>query len=641
MFKEKMTEKEKLYLKAKESYYNGNPIISDEVFDTLEDELKTLNSQIVQNVGHKTFESLRKKHYHLSSMLSLAKIKTTDNNKPPIEEFWKWHKKVQEKHFYDVTPKYDGNAVNIIYKKGILEKALTRGDGIKGLDITDKINNLVPKKIENKETIEVRGEILVSMKTFYEKYNDFKNPRNFVAGILNHKKTNKEIVKDLVFIPYSVRIIEEMKKIQFLTIDEEIHFLNRNSFKELPFRESLIVSSIGPKGGFKKIFKTMLKYREERCPYQLDGFVLKCSNIDIRTKLGSTDHHPEWALAVKFKPQQTVTTIRDIVWEIGKTGEFTPIALLYPVDLDGSKISRCTLHNKRYIENNKVFPGAEVSIVKTGDIIPQVEEVITPSTINYEFPSICPYCKKPLRLDDIHIYCSNKDCSGTDLLKFRYSINQLKMDFFGQKTIDKLFEMKKINSIFDIFDKKIFNKHYLVKNGFSDGKSTDRLLNSVYKIKRIKLETVILMMTISNLGTKASEQIARKFVGLDYSHYGLPKKVFESFNENQENHIKLKDYIKKLENNGITIEYPIKEQNNISKIGGTIELTGSPKNAGFNTKKEFLNFANKVGYTHSKLDKKSKFLVTDNYNTQTSKMKKASSIGIEIITYNDFVSKFS
>ncbi len=634
--KNNLKEKEQLYLKASDSYYNGNTIMPDAEYDELEQFLIDNNSSVVNKVGTKQNEG--RKFKHPSKMLSLKKIKTQDNINLPYEEFQRWLKKVGTENI-EFTPKYDGNSANVIYKEGKLWKVLSRGDGIEGIDITDKFRYLVPRELYDiymVDTIEIRGEVLIKKKIFLEKYSQFKNPRNFVAGVLNSKTIDENIIEDLIFMPVEIRL-HDNDKINYLTD------INSTLNKLLDIHTDLYSININKvfEKDFYTVFNKMLDYRNKESEYQLDGFVAKVVDSDLRKKLGENNHDPEWALAIKFAPVETSTYIKDIEWCIGKTGEFAPVGILEGVDLDGSTVSRVSLNNYRYIVDNKTTPGAKITLVKAGDIIPQISGIIEESkeSIDNYIPEFCPHCNAELKIvDGIHLICPNEYCDGTNFYKFLYGFEQLKLDFFGEKIIKRIYDAG-LHNVIDIFDKKKFNREFLIeKCGLPDGKNVDRLLEQRDKKKSIELREIIVLMAINGIGKRASVEIAKMVSGLEYTDFNFQKEFFEMFKPGNEYRKILEANINNLNKNGVKVMKPEKEQTNSETK--TFECTGSPKPY-FAIKEEFFSFAKERNFNHTSLVKGTDYLITDDYNSKSSKMAKAKKLGIDIISYEDFVKKFN
>lgn len=349
-----------LYIKAKEAYYQGNPIMSDEEFDNLEQEIRN-SGKLEEMVGAKDKDE---KFPHPTKMLSLSKFqadKTT--GAAPTEQFEKWLAAFPFKtNHLMVTCKYDGNSGNCIYENGRLKQVLSRGDGFYGRDITTKIRPLMPDTIKYDDGImEVRGEVIMRKSVFEKKYKDkFANPRNLVAGILG--RDDNEMIEDLEFIAYDAKY-----KGEYLILEEINEMGFNKNYK--PFQTIFDVDF----DDFGILFQEMKAIREKE-DFPLDGFVLKlCSTY--RNIVGENDHDPNWGKAIKFKPVGATTEIVDIEWNIGRTGEFIPKAILKPIDIDGSTVSKVALYNAGYVVNNNIQPGTKIRVAKAGDIIPQIIEV--------------------------------------------------------------------------------------------------------------------------------------------------------------------------------------------------------------------------------------------------------------------------
>lgn len=362
------TEKEELYLKAKAAYYEGTPFLTDEEFDTLEKELEAIGSSVIEIVGAFT-TSTKSKFPHISKMLSLSKIKAISNSEPPKEEVEKWMKKIGYS-CYIIEPKFDGNSCNLIYENGALVRALTRGDGEIGIDITHVMKHLVPAYINIHELAEIRGEVLLKKSTFLKKYSQFKNPRNLVAGILHTEELETETIKDFSFVPYEIKVHPKDEPSYYMTNTRQI--FQANFFPEISMSTLIDFNS----RSFDDIYQTMLEYREKHSEFQLDGFVIKVADTNLRNKLGENSHDPNWAKAIKFVCQKKITKIIDIEWNLGRTGEMYPVGILEPIDLDGTIVSRVSMHNYGYVKDNEIFPGCVVEVGKMGDIIPQITKII-------------------------------------------------------------------------------------------------------------------------------------------------------------------------------------------------------------------------------------------------------------------------
>ncbi len=599
---------EKTYLEAKEQYYIGTPIMSDEDFDALENKLKELGSAVINNVGA---NGLRAKSKHISPMLSLDKIKFYSKDFSEHSKLSEWVKKTNSTKF-ELTPKYDGNAINVIVNNGKIQKVLSRGNGVEGSDLTDKLKeHLDFSYLEG--LYEIRGECVIDVKLFNNKYPGYMNARNFVSGVLGNKDNNLDVIKDLTFNWFEFK---KHSNNDFTYTQTEKTFLTKIYTKE----------ELLDKDNFIKIFNFFKDFREND-NFQHDGFVIKVLESDIRKELGETEHHPNWALAIKYPATEITTKINKIEWNLGKTGELIPLAILEPVVLEGATIQKCSAFNFGYVKRNLLSKGAEVSIYKAGDIIPQIDRVITKGeTFNY--PTFCPSCGQNLKVDDIHLWCDNKDCEEILFQKLLGSITSFGFDFLGSSTIKKLFNkgMREAYEILLINDLEVYLNE---KN-----ENFKKIQNQINKRKQIHIKNIITSLGVNDLGGRTAEQIGKKFSNVTYDNKGLQKDILESFEVGNVNYVKLQNIIEKLKNNSIQIEF-YEEQvvSNENKI--TFEMTGSPKDFGYKTKEDFINKVKQMGWEHTNLNKDTDYLVCDDLNSNSSKIQKAKKLGVKIVTYSN------
>ena len=373
----KLTTDEVLFLKAKEAYYAGNPIMDDIEYDILEENLRQKDSFVVDIVGaikikgsKATFSKGKNKVVaHKSPMASLAKIQF----KPgyvPFPEFNAWTQQIpaNTEVILEYGPKLDGNAINLVYDNGNLMSVASRGDGQEGQDYTACFGSNVPKFIKG-FTGEIRGEAVIDTYLFDTVYGPnsnsvkkYANARNFVAGALN--SGDKDKCADIDFVAFHIVDYVGDTKIQ----------LNKWGFNTIDYSEHYEASQVTLKT-FEKIYADF-KYYRENCKYQLDGIVCKMEE-SIREQIGGNSHHPYWALAIKFETPAVYTKIVDIEWTLGKRGQLAPVAILEAVDLLGSVVTRASVYNADWMLKNSCYPGATVSLIKSGDIIPRIIEVIS------------------------------------------------------------------------------------------------------------------------------------------------------------------------------------------------------------------------------------------------------------------------
>ena len=395
-----MTIKEKCekYLQYKYEYYIvGEPSVSDYEFDVFEKELISTKDELALKVTNLVdFPSIKKieelgldinkiapdykvklddtDYPHSTPMLSTQKIQVNDEENLPLDEVKLFFNRFPSPYF-ECTPKYDGNGLEALYEDGKLVRILTRGDKNFGKDKTKKLSLLFPSSIPRKGRIEVRGEVVVNENFWKENFsrNDPSNPdngRNWIAGIIRKEDYHINELDALVFVAFSMVDITN----EPTYIENEIEELEKNGFNKThkPF-----IKRISGINDFESMYYEYKKYREE-CEFMLDGIVIKYPE-NIRTKLGANDKYPKWSVAIKFIPELVSTKILSITWTLGKDGHLTPIAELEPVELLGTMVRRASLANLGNIQRRGAYPGAIVSLKKSGEIIPMIIEVLEKS----------------------------------------------------------------------------------------------------------------------------------------------------------------------------------------------------------------------------------------------------------------------
>jgi DNA ligase (NAD+) len=604
---------ESLYLSAKRSYYQGEPELSDAEFDELESYLDK-NSRLARLVGFDD-DDRNAKFNHPSSMLSLGKFQASADGTPPTAQTEAWLIK-RKNSVFEATGKFDGNALNIIYRHGKLDCILSRGSGAAGRDYTDKLIANVPTTIDTDYPIvEIRGEVVIETKVFDKLYShDKKNERNFVAGVLNRPTTEAvlAITKNFVFAAVEARA-HIGKSMNYLTVEEfqgwgfnKEHKLFTYNFNHL---------------GFANAYETMLAYRKQ-CPFRLDGFVIK-TEVEMRNELGENKHDPNWAIAIKFPPEEATTTIIDIKWQFGRTGQLTPVAVLEPTDLDGTTVRRASVHNYGWMLKKGCLPGAIVKIAKKGDIIPQIVEIKTEATEEYVLPTECPKCKSALEIENnLHLQCSAEECGGVEYLKFVHGFHQIRVVGTAGAMIRKVYESG-FEDVLDVLDRTKFTKEALTKSGIlKNGKTLNTMFDQVTAFNEIELFRIIKILGFDGMGNTISKQVANKIAGIPYSFKSLERKVCNGFEEGDEKHTRVMKAIERLQSNGLTVIMPIEE---VIEEGTILyEMTGSPKAFGFKTKGEFQTYIANKGYVKSKI-KDADVLFTDSLEGSSSKMKHANS----------------
>lgn len=643
--------KEQQYLLAKERYYEGSPIMSDEEFDNLEKYLKSKNSNIIKKVGTPV-KGVRDKYNHITPMLSLNKFNFIHANEDEFSQISNLFKNnflnqngIEEELnkngnlLIEFSPKFDGNAINIIYEDGKLFKILSRGDGTQGNDITEKLKPIVPfelskfTNIKNKY-VEIRAEVVINLQIFEKKYaSEFKNARNFVAGLLNStnsNETNLTYLLDLEVMPVEGRYFD-MKNKQFVWSQD---IIPPNSF-EIVLTKSNFETKLS-NNSFKNLYQQFVKMREEN-NFKIDGIVCKIKNDKIRNIVSSNEHHPRWAIAIKFPAVKIVTTIQNITWNMSKVGELIPLIHVDPIDIDGSIVTKCSGHNWGYIFNNKknsnkkLGKGTSVVLEKAGDIIPSIVEVLEIKEDNIIELLECPFCKTKITIkDDLHAICENEYCNEKLFQFFSKNLEKLEINFLGEATRRFLFECGYKTPIDVLLDKNIC----LTTNNKSV--NIQKINDYIQNITEIPLFKIIQIMGIKDCGERASKILEKIYLNREVDLKGMQKNILKEF-ENTYKKI-LAEIIIKLHNKGI--ELITGEEMEKTKEDFTYEMTGSPSPT-FKTKKDVEIYLNDFGGKPcSKFDKEVKYLFTDDITSTTSKMVKASKLGVEIIEYTKILEKF-
>lgn len=375
--KEQIETLEEKYLKYKIAYYEGTPLVSDPEFDAIEKILKENGSKVPNQVGSKRADF---DFTHPTKMLSLSKIQieaTEEGTNYMEQNFLKWYNECRLVIGKDIpllsSCKYDGNAINIIYRGLKLANVLTRGDGFTGKDVTKRFISMVPDTLDVgkfqpiyfDDIIEIRCEVVIPTALFKEKYSaEFANPRNYVAGVIRNDDEDMIKVSELHLKP--LHFLINGKHVDQAIFGNELY---KSTYASNNSRLSAITA-----GTFVTSMQSYEKLREEY-EYQIDGVVYSLP-VEYRELLGENEHDPEWAISIKFVPQEAVTTVEGVEWNLSKRGELIPTILLKPVLLDGSTVRRVSGYNAGYVLKNGLRPGSVISIHKSGDIIPEISKII-------------------------------------------------------------------------------------------------------------------------------------------------------------------------------------------------------------------------------------------------------------------------
>ena len=496
------------YLHARTLEYNaGNPTISDEEWDARYLQLQDLEKETgyvypdspTQHIDYEIVDSLNK-YKHKYPMLSLGKTKSISD----IQNYF-------EGQQYIAMTKLDGLSMSITYRNGELVSAATRGNGEIGEDITHnaKIISNIPQKIPCDNEIIINGEIICPKDVFDENFSsDYKNPRNFASGsirLLNSKDC-------------------EARKLKFIAWDC-VYGLEVETFKErLVFMDSLgfdVVDWVLLQGDFVIGMDFILKAISEN-HYPCDGIVCRFNDIALGDSLGNTAHHPNHSIAFKFIDEQVETVLEDIVYEPSRNGVLTPIAVFKPVELEGTIVSRASLHNISIVEklsNGLTCKGDKLTIIKANQIIPQVIKwdnigIFTPENQIW-FPTVCPVCGEPIEEiiseSGVKILkCSNEKCPSRLINQLDHFCGKKGFDIKGlsKATLDKLIDWGWVMNKIDIFNLNKYREEWIKKSGFGP-KSVDNILNAIQASKNIDLINFIVSLGIPLVGTTVAKIIAK------------------------------------------------------------------------------------------------------------------------------------
>ena len=507
-------------------YVDDNPSITDQEYDDYYNELLKLEEKYPNlkrsdsptlRVGGKVVDKFEKVT-HESPMLSFDDIFNEDE----IVLFDERIKKTCPNATYTLEPKMDGLSGSLLYEKGVLKRAATRGDGLIGENITHNVETIksVPLRLNKELDIEVRGEIYMS-KASFEKCNKekekrgenlFANPRNAAAGSVRQLDSKIAAKRNLDFMAY---FIPNPDKYGIKTQSESLAFL-----KELGFKTNYNLN------GLAKNINDIINYiddlgnKRSNLPFEIDGVVLKVNSLEDEAKLGFTERVPRWGIAYKFPAEEVLTTLKEIKFTVGRTGKITPNALFSPVHVAGSVISKATLHNEDYCLDKDVRVGDVISIRKAGDVIPEVVEVKKERRTGKEVPfkmiENCPMCASKLVKEDANYFCKNDLCPARKmegLIHFA-SRNTMNIDGLGERIIEDFYNMGFIKSISDIYLLSNHKEDLIELEGFGE-KSVNNLLISIENSKNNSLEKVLFALGIRHVGKKTAKILAKRYKNID------------------------------------------------------------------------------------------------------------------------------
>lgn len=654
---------------AERAYYvDANPIMSDLEYDRLFDRLLKLEEEYpefcdpnspTKRIGSDIDNTLPERE-HTIPVLSLDKCYG-------INDLMDWIKKnrdkLNKKIEIIIDPKIDGAGIVLYYQNGRLDRALTRGNGYIGNDITENVKTIgsVPLIIDDKNDLAVRGEVFINnndFKIFNEKYagGKYSNPRNLASGAIRRIKSKESALFPLNIIIYEgyysniqmnthLETLINLKQLGFPINDHLGYFSNQVDLNmSLPFKNFKI-------GNIDELPEYVNKLKNERknFNYNIDGLVIKINDLESIEKLGFTQHHPRWAIAYKFEAPIAETKVISIDVQIGRGGRVTPVANLVPVELAGSTISRATLHNQEYINSLGINKDDLVTISKRGDVIPAVEEVVEKGDNISPFKIIdkCPGCNSKLIEEGAHLFCLNVECPLRllETLKYFVSRDQMDIETLGDKTIEFLFNKGLIRKIPDIYN---FNYDKLLEfEGYKE-KKVNNIKNSIEKSKNKDFCSILSSLGLKDIGNRVAFLLVEKFTDIDriiqiaknkdfddlFTIEGIGEKIANSIIEHFSNP-KVLDMIESLQKSGLKFKQDkiIEDKKSGFLTDTRWVITGSFKNFKPREKAGELieNYGGKV--SDSVTSHTTHLLCGE---SPGSKLEKAVKLGMKIISEDDF-----
>ncbi len=540
MIETRMNELIEILNQANYNYYVlDHPTITDQEYDKYLRELIKLeekhpelkrNDSPTSRVGGTVIDSFNK-IVHEVPMMSLSNV----FNESEIVVFDERIRKDIKNPNYVMELKIDGLSVSLLYEKGKLVRGATRGDGVTGEDITHNVKTIksIPLSLTRPIDIEVRGEIYMSKKSF-EELNEkrvkngeepFANPRNAAAGSVRQLDSSIAASRNLDAFLYH---LPEAEKYDIHSQEQALHFM-----KELGF---IVNPNIKVVHNLTELLDFTNYWTEHRndLPYEIDGIVIKLNDLEGQKRLGFTAKYPKWATAYKFPATLALTKLKDIKFTVGRTGQVTPNAILEPVILMGSTISKTTLHNEDYVKERDIRIGDTVAIKKAGDVIPEVVKVIedrrTGDEIPFEMTHTCPICGSTLvrKETEAAYYCVNEHCDAKKMegLIHFVSRNAMNIDGFGDRIIEDFYNMGYLKSLVDFYDLHQYKEELMELEGFGE-KKIQNLLDSIEQSKENSLERLLFALGIRYVGSKTAKILAQQFKTMDT----LMEQDFESLNQ--------------------------------------------------------------------------------------------------------------
>ena len=636
-------------------YFDDKQVVSDYEYDMLMRELKGIEAEFPELIRkdsptQKVGASIKKgfeKVTHEVPLQSLQDVFTFQE----VRDFDERMRNLAEENNielkYVVETKIDGLSAALEYKNGILVRGATRGNGLVGEDVTDNLRTIktIPKKLTEPIDITVRGEVFIGKEEFEKLNSDrlmdeeeqFANARNAAAGSLRQLDSKITAKRPLDIYIFNV---QKSDSIEFKSHYESLEYLAKLGFNVNPVR--ILCNNI------EEAIKAIEKIGKEKkkLSFGIDGAVVKVDDLELREKAGTTYKTPKWAVAYKYPPEKKETKLKDIVCQVGRTGAITPMAILEPVVVAGSKISRTTLHNEDFIRQKDIRVGDTVVIQKAGDVIPEVVEVKKKKRTGeekiFEMPEVCPVCGAQVVREEgeAAYYCNGIECPAKLYRGIIHFASREAMDIMGlgEMIIEELINRKLISNIADIYKLTVEDLASLKKNG---KKFAQNLFAAIEESKTRDLYRLINALGIRHVGVKMAKTLAKKYGTMDslmnatYESLYLSEEVgkiiaqsvYDFFREEQ-----TIDLINKLKECGLNMTAQQEEGADSRFEGMTFVLTGTLEKY---TRDQATKIIEKFGgKTSGTVSKKTTYVLAG--EAAGSKLKKAQDLGIKIISEEEF-----
>lgn len=637
---------EKLIKEIEKHNYNyyvlDNPTISDVEYDKLYYALVDLENETgeilpnspTQRVGDRVLEGFTKKQHEIP-LFSLNKVRDYEDLRA-----WTQEMKKQSETDFAVEYKFDGLTIVVEYEDGLFKCATTRGNGFVGEDVSSQVKTIrsVPLSIEYKGRLIVRGEGMMTNRAF-EEYNKtaeekLKNPRNAVAGAVRNLDPKETAKRKLDFFCYDILLCDK----EGLDSQEKIHeFLKKQGFQT---------------GDYFKLCQNadqIIKCIEEvdkvkaKLDVLIDGMVIKINAVDAREDIGFTAKFPRWAMAYKFEAQEVSTILEDVVWQVGRSGRVTPIALLQPVELAGATISRATLNNIDDIRKKGVMAGARVFIRRSNEVIPEIMGLAEKfeNSKEIEVPSLCPCCQEKLIQKGPLLFCLNHlGCKDqvVDRISHFASRNAFNIEGLSSKTVEAFYDKLNVRHISDIFS--LTKEDLLSLDKFKD-KKAENIVGSIEKSKTVDLGRFLYSLGIGEVGAKTARELAKEFGSFENIKNAqlddivkvqdigeiIAQNIFNFFREEYN-----LGEIERLFESGVKVQAVEKlEKQNEFITGKTFVITGTLSKP----REEFASLIESLGgKCAGSVSKKTDYLLAG--ENAGSKLSKATELGVKILNETEF-----